>query len=787
MTTSTSFRLFAHIFCICVAFFAGAASVHAQNISTVAGSATAGFAGDNAAATSARLSNPTGVTVDSAGNLYIADLGNNRIRKVSATGIITTVAGTGVGGFSGDGAAATAAQLSAPSRVAVDSAGNLYIADAINNRIRKVTAATGFISTIAGTGVQGFSGDGGLATSAQIGNARGVTVDSAGNIYVADNDNNRIRKIDALSGIITTVAGNGSATFSGDGGLATAAGIGSNAFEAAVDSAGNIFFVSQTTQRIRRVSAATGIITTVAGTGTAGFSGDNGAATAAQVSGPIGVATDSAGNVYIADLNNNRIRKITVATGIITTVAGTGVAGFSGDGAAAVSAQLSQPYATSVDSVGNIYVAELGNSRIRKVTVAASAAPIFPPAVPQVACVIKPTGGINCSFAPGTSTSNVATINGYQISCTNPNGVVVASQTSTGTALNLPTLPTGTIYTCSVVAQSSVGASLAATIQIAPQVTPLAVRGQFDFDGLGFAASLLRGFSSTEGSKATTATTQIGRWDGRRLTFNTIADIGADWNILGGGDLTSTGKSALISRNAAGNVRIDLNLPPTATSGITVRDARLDWVVEAVGDLDGDGKADILWRYMKPGNNDSGTTFAWFMDGTETTVSVNDVKSRGGAPLNWNLAGIIDLNGDKLGDIVWVSPTNQVRALMGQPGRTWTNQLVGQLPAGYSILKLGDVDGDGKGDIVMRDTNGNVRVWLMNGTTIRSTIDLPTTDKLWQFYAAGDFDGNGTMDIIWAEPNGSLTLWLINPTNVAFPFIFPNAGQAPVGLVPVEP
>jgi predicted extracellular nuclease len=428
----------------------------------------------------------------------------------------------------------------------------------------------------------------------------------------------------------------------------------------------------------------------------------------------------------------------------------------------------------------------------RNITVGSPAPPpIFPPAIPQVSCIIKPSGGIDCSVTAGTASvpgSNTATITGYQISCTNPNGVVVATQsTTTGNSLTLPTLPTGTIYTCLVTAQSSIGPSNPAVIQIAPQVIPLALRGQFDVDGLGFATILVRGSSSAEGNKATNATTQVGRWDGARLTFTPIADIGAEWNVLGLGDITSIGKSALISRNAAGNVRIDLNLPPTATSGIIVRDARLDWTVEAVGDLDGDGKADILWRYMKPGTNDSGVTFAWFMDGDQTKVNVNEVKFRGGAPLSWSLAGIVDLNSDKLGDIVWVSPTNQVRVLMGQTGRSFTNQLIGQLPAGYTILKLGDVDGDGKADIVMRDTDGNVRVWLMNGTSIRSTIDLPTTDKRWQLYAAGDFDGSGTMDMIWLTPDGSLTLWLVNRTNVAFPRIVSEAGRAPAGLVPVEP
>jgi sugar lactone lactonase YvrE len=779
MTTSTSFRLFSLIFYICVVFFAGAASVHAQNISTVAGSATAGFAGDNAAATSARLSNPTGVTVDSAGNLYIADLNNHRIRKVTvATGIITTVAGTGVAGFSGDGAAATAAQLSAPSRVAVDSAGNLYIADAINNRIRKVTAATGFISTIAGTGVNGFSGDGGAATSAQIGNARGVTVDSAGNIYVADNDNNRIRKIDALSGIITTVAGNGAATFSGDGGLATAAGIGSNAFEAAVDSAGNIFFVSQTTNRIRRVSAATGIITTVAGTGAAGFSGDNGAATAAQVSGPIGVATDSAGNVYVADLNNSRIRKITVATGIITTLAGTGVAGFSGDGAAAVSAQLSQPYGVGVDSVGNIYVAELGNSRIRKISAPAAALPPPPPTAPtNLVCTSTGAADINCRYNLSTTTSTNP-IQSYRLYCANDTASIAVQTTvaSTESAATISNAPIGR-YTCNVTAQATTSASdLSNLALLVLQRTPLSLSTQFSTDGTGFGSILVR-------SNSTPLSSLIGRFDGTKFNFTPTTDLGSQWSTLGVGDIVGRNRSSVISRNQSGDVRVDTDTG-SLPANTTLRKAQQDWMLESVIDLDGDGKADLVWRYMKPGSNDSGVIFAWFSAGNDAaSVNVGEVVYRGGAPLTWSLIGGMDIDGDGKGDLIWLNPTNEIRSLTSTSRRAWKNERIGALPAGYSIQKLSDFNADGKGDILFKDSAGRVKLWLLDGTRIATDVDMPSVAASTTFFAAGDFDGDGTIDIVWRKADGTLTVWLMNKSVINQPTVIDNAGVAPAGVV----
>ena len=367
-------------------------------LTVVAGNGTGGFSGDNGLATSAQLNSPQGIAIDLVGNLYIADDGNGRVRRVS-NGVITTVAGTagfapgsvaldtagnlyiadagdqrirevtngvvtiiagnGTAGFSGDNGPATSAQLNAPSGIAVDSAGNLYIADTGNQRIRKVS--NGAITTIAGNGTAGYSGDNSPAVSAQLNGPQGIIVDSEGRLFIADYSNHRVREV--LNGVITTVVGTGSQGFNGDNGPAVSANL-TYPIGLALDAVGNLYIAGHGEGRIRKVT--NGVITTVAGDGTEGFSGDNGPAANAQLSGARGVAVDSAGNVYIADYSNNRIRKVT--NGVITTIAGNGTEGFSGDNGPAIFAQLANPYGVAVDAAGSLYIADTYNNRVRKVS-----------------------------------------------------------------------------------------------------------------------------------------------------------------------------------------------------------------------------------------------------------------------------------------------------------------------------------------------------------------------------------------------------------------------------------
>lgn len=321
----------------------------------------------NVQATAASLAAPAQIAYDTAGNLYIADLNDNVIRKVDLAGIITTVAGTGEQGFSGDGGPATGAQLDSPAGVAVDASGNIYIADTHNHRIRKVSGGT--ITTIAGTGTAGFSGDSGPAASALLSNPTALAVDSSGNLYVADTDNHRIRKltITPTTVTITTVAGNGEQGFSGDGSAATAAAIDSPN-GVAVDAAGAIYIGDTHNQRVRMVNIS-GIISTLAGNGNKTFGGDNGSGTSASLARPRGLSVDAQGNIYVADSDNNRIRLIanTNTGSSIKTVAGNGSQGFAGDGGPAVNAILDTPRAPAALSDGAFALSDTNNQLVRLV------------------------------------------------------------------------------------------------------------------------------------------------------------------------------------------------------------------------------------------------------------------------------------------------------------------------------------------------------------------------------------------------------------------------------------
>ncbi len=338
-------------------------------ITTVAGNGTAGSGGDGGPAVAAMLNTPQSIALDASGDLIIADTGNGLIRRVNGSnGVISTIGGSGVSSFSGDLGPAATAQFAKLRGVALDASGNVYLADTGNCRVRRISASTGYVSTVAGSGAAGpscglFAGDNGPATEARLNAPGDVAVDSHGNLFIADTGNARIREVDVSTGIITTVAGGGMVGAGSDGGPAASANRVSPGGRP-IDGSGDVLFSDTGGNRVRSVSTG-GIITTLAGNGQAGFSGDNGPAAAAMLNGPAGIAIDSTGNLYIADNGNNRVRR--VAQGTINTVAGNGQSGFSGDGGPATDAKLASPRGVAVDTAGNLWIADEANDRIRVV------------------------------------------------------------------------------------------------------------------------------------------------------------------------------------------------------------------------------------------------------------------------------------------------------------------------------------------------------------------------------------------------------------------------------------
>ncbi len=348
-----------------------AAGTKAQTISTIGGNGIAGFSGDTSAATAAEIFGPAGVAVDGAGNSYFADYYNQRVRKISSSGTITTIAGTGIAGYSGDNGPAANAQLNDPMGVAADLYGNVYIADRSNNRIRKVDAS-GNITTVAGTGVGNYTGDNGPATAAKLFGPTGVAADNNGNLFIADRNNEAVRKVD-IYGTITTIAGTGVPGYNtNDWPSATLANLYSPS-AVAVDNVGNVYIADQDNNMIRKVDTFKKI-STVFGTGYAGFGPDGALGTNCKLNSPSSVAVDRWGNIYTSDEFNYTIRKVDASSNAVVTIAGIrGTHGFNGDTGTAANALIGDCKGLAVDNNGNIYFSDWQNNRVNYITSTVSA------------------------------------------------------------------------------------------------------------------------------------------------------------------------------------------------------------------------------------------------------------------------------------------------------------------------------------------------------------------------------------------------------------------------------
>ncbi len=412
-------------------------SAHAQIITTVAGNGITGYNG-NIHATAAELYDPHSVAVDGKGNFYIADTYNNRIRKVDRTGIITTIAGNDTPGYNGNGIPAITAELYSPVGIICDHYGNIYFADAYNNRVRKIDTA-GIITTVAGNGDTTYNGDNIQADSATIYDPHAVAIDAQGNMYITEFETPRIRKVNT-SGVITTIAGTGVAGYTGDNGVAINAEV-DGPFGIVVDDTGNIYFSDAYKNVVRKIDTS-GIITTFAGTGISSWSlGDNGPADSASLDNPAGLAIDVNNNIYIADAYHSRIRKVTAATNIITTVAGSGIGGgFGGDYGSATTAKLDAPFGVVADASGDLYIADAENSRIRLVG--------WPLGITQLSA---PTPNTIIYPNPVVTTLNVQSVFPIsQISITNIYGQIVCAQLSISNIqavkIDVAELPSGVYF-----------------------------------------------------------------------------------------------------------------------------------------------------------------------------------------------------------------------------------------------------------------------------------------------------------------------------------------------------
>jgi len=739
----------------------------AGTISTVAGTMLSpGFSGDGGPATSARLSSQAyGIALDAAGNVYIADTLNQRIRKVTkATGIITTIAGTGAAGFSGDGGPATSATFNTPLGVAVDSVGNVYVSDQQNDRIRKI-ATNGIITTFAGSAPAGANFDGDTPKSptlAHLSHPHGLAIDSQDNLYIADTGNMRIRKVTKSTGQISTVAGTGGPSggtggglggFRGDGGPATGPATATSALLAypsgvAVDSSFNVYIADDCNQRIRKVTASTGTITTIAGSTpvaqspgatncktavVSDYSGDGGPATSARLSHPYGVAVDAAGVVYIADYYNFVVRKV-ATNGIISTYAGVGgQSGASIEGESTTTARLGDPVHVAVDTAGLLYIMDQSSFRVRKVTPNAA---VTPPATPSGLKLVQI--GSTTARATWNAVSGATT---YQLKMSFTSGAPkqLFANNLTQPVVDL-NLAVGQPYYFTVTASNAGGPS-ADSAEVFFVIPRFGLRAN-DFDNDRKTDPLVW----RPGTGAFTWLTSSSNYaTGRSITWGGSGDVpfSADLDGDGLGEL-------IVWRPSNGNWYWLTSSSNYSAGNGTVWGGAGD--VPMLADMDGDGRADIvIWR---PSTGDF-----WWLN------SSSNFTTQGGK--RWGGSGdtpvLADFDGDGKADpAIFRASTGWWYWMKSSTNYSTQGQL--QWGGANDVPVVGDIDGDGKSEITVFRPSTGAWYWAKSSTGY-------TTEGSISWGGAGDvpllsdFDGDGRADVAVYRPSTATWYWVLSTSN----------------------
>ena len=632
----------------------------------------------NATGSAARFDGPDGVAADTSGNLYVSDYNNHLIRKVTPTGVVTTFAGSVTpGSANGTG---TAASFDFPGGLAIDTGGNLYVADSGNHTIRKITPGA-VVTTLAGSAGQVGSTDN-TGSLARFNNPLGVAVDGSGNILVADTANNTIRSI-TPGGVVSTVAGLAGSSGSANG-TGTAARF-THPFGLAVDGSGNIFVADNGNHLIRKIAPG-GIVTTLAGS--VGSSGSNdGTGTAAKFNAPYSLAIDSSGNVFVADYNNDTIRVVTPA-GVVTTLGGVPHVVGNGDGTGS-GAYFNHPAAIVMDSLDNLYVGDAGNDTIRKGRPLTVGADFNWDHRSDILWKNDSTGDYGVWFMNGTGIDSGAgyTSAGWQIvGLADFNGDrktdILWRNSNTGD-VSLWEMNGATIVSDSVLL-SNAG-------------TAWAPINTADFNGDGKADILWH--------NATTGDYGIWLMDGTTIISSANFSV-AGWELAEIGDFNGDGKADIFWLNTTtGDYGIWLMDGTTVIGGANYSAA--GWEVTALGDFNGDGKSDIIWRNMTTG--DYGI---WLMDGTSIIGGANYSVA------GWEVAKVGDFNGDGKTDILWRNTPTGNYGLWLMDGLNIITG-AGYDVAGWEAVGVGDYNGDGKTDIIwLLTATGDCGLWLMDGTLI---------------------------------------------------------------------